>query len=443
MRQTSRRAMLFGAAGVGGAALAQLPSGAQAAATGTSVPPGTTATVTASSGVVLLDPTTADTFLVTLATGGVVFTFGDWPATTSAGRPVTTTLTVIVTQDATGGRTFTLPNVTWLPQGSAPVFDTGPGQVDVITLISPDGGATIYGQAGPTGGGFGVYGDGSDGAAVLDGTNTYSFLGKSGHSYWLKRDVFLTSLSIAPNCSLQLGGGGTPTYRLYATGTVGIAAAGTITTIVNHPASGSTGGSNLATGPLAPGASSPGGTTGAGAAGTNVLGAIGTGTVAGGAGGAASGGTSGGGAGGTATLPAGVSLPRQLPAAATMSAYGPNVSGTTQFFPGGASGGAGQGDGTNAGGAGGPGGNPVFIAARTVANSGSITAVGGDGGAAAGGNAGGGGGGQGGPVMVICERFVAGSGSTVASVGGAGGARMGTGAAGQAGGPSWTIVLTN
>lgn len=443
MGTTSRRALVFGAAGVGGAVLSQAGAAESAdAAAETSLPPGTTLSLTATSGVIQLDASLADTFLVSLAGDGISFQFVNWPTQTSAGKPVTTTLTVIITQDAAGGHAISFSGVTWLPQNSTPVFDTGAGQVNIASFISPDAGATVYGQAGPTGGGFGVYGDGSDGAVVLDGTNTYAFLGKSGHVYWLKRDLFLTSLSLQSGALLQTGGGGTPTYRVYATGTVSVASGCTITTIVNNNASGAAGGSNLATGPLAPGANSPSGTTGTGAAGSSVLGAIGTGgSRAGGSGGNAGGG-SGGGAGGTATLPTGVSLPRQLPWAATMAAYGPNITGTTEFFPGGASGGAGQGDGSNAGGAGGPGGNPLFIAARTVVNAGTVSAQGGAGGNAVGGNAGGGGGGQGGPIMIICENFV-GSGGVVESLGGAGGSGAGSGAAGVAGGPSWTIVLHN
>jgi hypothetical protein len=415
-----------------GATTAALPSAAAVEAT--PVYP-STATVALGdvSGSVKLDLAKGATFTCTIV-GNTVFTFINWPA-----GAVSTEPTVISTQDETG-HTISFTGVTWLPGGTVPLFQTGAGQVDINCFVSDDNGTTVYGQGGDSaGGGFGVYGDGSDGAAVLDGTNTYPFLGKSNGYYWLTRDVYLSSLAVAPGITLQLAGGATATFRLFCSGTVSIAAGGKIVTYINTNSVGPTGGSNLTTGSLKPGATGPGGGTGAGTAGTSVLGQS---DLSAGKGGAAKSGATVGGAAGVSDLTLGCnSLPRALPWAATMAAYGPNVTGTTQFFPGGASGGAGAGDGTNKGGAGGVGGNPLFIAARNLINNGSVIAYGGAGGAATTGDAGGGGGGQGGPVMLIHGAY-AGSG-TLASSGGAGGARSGTGAAGAAGGPSWIIRLAN
>jgi hypothetical protein len=345
--------------------------------------------------------------------------------------------TVIATQDNVG-HSISFAGITWLPLGASPVFQTGAGQVNVTAFFSVDHGATVYGQAGSmSGGGFGVYGDGSDGAVVLDGTTTPSGFGKSGTTYWLVRDVFLSSLTIAPGYTLQLAGGSNPAYRLTCSGTVNVGTGSFITTFVNTASSGATGGSNLSTGTLRPGASGPSGATGAGAAGTNVNGQSGGFAGRGGANGAGQ----AAGSNGISSLPAGYSLPRALPAASLVAAMGPNITNGIDYFPGGASGSAGSGDGTNAGGAGGPGGNPLYVAAQNIVNNGTIQAVGGTGGNAAGGNAGGGGGGQGGPIVLIYGTY-SGSG-TILSKGGNGGLGAGTGSNGATGGAGFVVRLVN
>lgn len=56
-------------------------------------------------------------------------------------------LTLILVQDATGGRTVSWPgSVTWL-NGTAPVLHTGAAAIDIVTLISIDGGTTWLGAA--------------------------------------------------------------------------------------------------------------------------------------------------------------------------------------------------------------------------------------------------------------------------------------------------------
>ena len=421
------------ALGVGAATVATATSAEAADGTVTPVAPATTTDGPSDvKGNVSLDLSTGTGTFIRTLTGDTVFEFVNWPSG-MAMEP-----TVIATQDSTGGHSITYTNVTWLPSGTVPLYETGAGQVNINSFFSDDAGVTVYGQGGTSaGGGFGVYGDGSDGAVVLDGTNTYSFLGYKNGYYWPTRDVFLSSLAVTSGITFQLSGGTTPAFKVFCSGLASIASGGQIVTYVNTASSGATGGSNLATGSLAPGASAPSGVTGAGAAGTTVLGQSGK---AAGAGGAAASGTAGG-AGGKSNLDAGYSLPRALPWAATMAAYAPNVTNGTRFFPGGASGGAGAGDGSNSGGAGGVGGNPLFLAAYSIVNNGTISAKGGRGGDAAGGNAGGGGGGQGGPVMLIYSTY-SGSGS-ISSAGGAGGAAAGSGTAGSAGEASWIIKLVN
>lgn len=59
------------------------------------------------------------------------------------------------------------------------------------------------------------FGDGSDGACVLDGTNTYATLmSKVSSVYTLIRDVYLTNLSLSAGVTLKTAG-----YRIYGTGT--------------------------------------------------------------------------------------------------------------------------------------------------------------------------------------------------------------------------------
>jgi len=87
-------------------------------------------------------------------------------------------------------------------------------------------------------------------------------------------------------------------------------------------------------------------------------------------------------------------------------------------------------------GAGGSGGGDVYIAARYIVNTGTISALGGVGAAAAAtgtGAAGGGGGGGGGHVGIITQTPSASIGGTVSAAGGAGGAAAGTGTVGVSG----------
>lgn len=83
----------------------------------------------------------ARNFLLTL-TGNCTFTFTN-PPSTSGG------FTLILKQDATGGRTVTWPaSVKW-PYGAAPTLTGTANSVDAFVFMTPDGGTTWYGfQAG-------------------------------------------------------------------------------------------------------------------------------------------------------------------------------------------------------------------------------------------------------------------------------------------------------
>jgi hypothetical protein len=382
------------------------------------------------SGNVALDVSSGSVFVATV-TGSTVFSFVNWPAGSVAPEP-----TVIATQDS-AGHPISFSGITWLPLGSTPTFQTGAGQVNVVAFFSVDGGATVYGQGGASsGGGYGVYGDGSDGAYVLDGSTPPVGLGKAGTTYYLMRDVFPSSVTLASGYSLEFGGGATPTYKLSCNGT--FTNNGFVVTFPNNPsATGATGQVNLTGGTLKVGAAGANGGVGAGAVGGNVIGLAGG---AAGKGGNAGNGTAGGN-GGTSSVPAGYTLPRRLPDASLVAFVGPSAPNGMDFWPGGAGGGSGAGDGTNAGGGGGAGGNALYLAARNLVNNGQIYSKAGSGAPGVGGNAGGGGGGQGGPVILIYGTY-SGTGS-VSSIGGNGGAGAGTGQAGIAGGANFIVKVVN
>lgn len=389
------------------------------------------------SGTTTLDLSAGSIFLCTV-TGNTVFQFANWPSGAVGYQPY-----VIAQQDATG-HSISFSGVSWLPSGSPPVFLTGASQVNITAFFSVDNGTTVWGQGGSaTGGGFGVYGDGSDGAINLDGTQTYSFLNKSGNFYTMTRDIYPSSLTLGAGVSLQVGTAGI-SNRIICSGTLSVGSGAFITTVIGGAASGSSGGwngtsgsagTNGTGGSLGLGSAGPNGGTGAGTAGTSVAGQSGG---FGGAGGA-SGGTAGG-AAGLATLPSGETLPRSLPWASLVARFGNQTSGW-QLWPGGASGGAGAGDGTNSGGGGGCGANALMIAALSIVNAGTIQSNGGNGAQPPSGNCGGGGGGQGGPVVLIYGSY-SGAG-TVRSLGGSGGAGRGTGSGGASGGSGWIVQLVN
>lgn len=54
-------------------------------------------------------------------------------------------LTLVLTQDATGSRTVTWPTSVRWSGGTAPTLSTAPGAVDVLTFFTSDNGATWYG----------------------------------------------------------------------------------------------------------------------------------------------------------------------------------------------------------------------------------------------------------------------------------------------------------
>lgn len=317
------------------------------------------------------------------------------------------------------------------------------------------------------------FGDGSDGALALDGTNTYaSILSKSGATYTALRDLFLTNIVFSGSAILDMAG-----FQLYANGIV--SGTGTIRNNGSNGSNGNNTGSDTYNGSAAAnggsaGAAAPGitvprpaasGNGGrgsyqnggfAGTAGSNTT--ISYTTTSGAAGGMGANGGGGAGAGGAGGTVGTVSKWR-----------GKSVQNTTQWFHfagtaitvievtpgsgggggGGNPGGSGQPHGSGGGGAGGAGGY-LFCAIREIRGTITFEAKGGNGGnggtASSGTTPRSGGGGGGGNGGIIFLMYVNASGYTTnvsggtAGVGGsAPGGEVGT--SGSAGNSGTVITL--
>jgi len=277
-------------------------------------------------------------------------------------------------------------------------------------------------------------GDGSDGAAVLDGTTTVAGMVPSGSVYTAAKDLNFTSLTINAGVTLNMAGFEGP----FVQGTTTVAATGKISNNGGAGGNGSAGtggtaGTAGATGSLLGGTAGGAGGSGAaaGSNGTNEAAGFPGGTGRGGAGGQASGGDLGGTAGTWTALAASKGTSRRLINLLSGGTFG--ASGFSQFG-GGSGGGGGGGDNADAGGGGGGGGGGVLIMATNIlVNNGKISADGGAGGngVSTAHDAGGGGGGGGGTVVVYARQR-SGTGSITAA-GGAGGTAALGGTAGTAG----------
>lgn len=164
----------------------------------------------------------------------------------------------------------------------------------------------------------------------------------------------------------------------------------------------------------------------------------------GGAGGAGGAGWSAvaGGSGGTVSAPAadlgGVNAPSMLSNALLCQSLAFGTTTGTRWG-GGASGGSGGGDATAVGAGSGGGGGGVWIAARQLAGTGTISAKGGNGANGRGTNGGGGGGGGGGVVILISQALS--NPLTIDVGGGTGGTGAGTGSAGTNGSAGRSYVF--
>lgn len=290
----------------------------------------------------------------------------------------------------------------------------------------------------------GLFGDGSDGAAVADGAAGVPGCNLLGTVYTALRDLYLSSLTVETNITLDMDG-----FRLYCTGTITVEGTGQII-CEGKDALNEVGGSSSGSATASTNSGSGGGNgsiAGGGAAGnvgSNATSAVGGN---GGAGGdsIAGGGGNAGGAGGALTAPVeSYGSFRCVPQASTGKLIGNG--GVISFRAGTGGGGGGNEAGGSAGGGGGAGGVLIVCAKEiSVAATNSLSVKGGDGFAGFVGSAGGGGGGGGGVLILVYQRL-SGAGAVLtaatAAPGGAGGAGIGTGAAGSAG-STGTLVKIN
>lgn len=269
----------------------------------------------------------------------------------------------------------------------------------------------------------GLFGDGSGGSLVLDGSSTIGGMSRSGSTYTMTGDVFAVNLTVNSGVTLKTSG-----FKVFCTGTLTVAAGAFVDNAGNDGAAIGTAGAATPNGTTVPGTAGGAGNVAAGTAGSNngtVAANIGVGTS--GAGGASGTGNAGGG-----QAFAGSSVSTLLRSPITVSNGTLIFNGGIRGISGAPSGGGGGGDGTNKGGGGGGGGGALLIFARAVANHGTLTVKGGNGGSPATGNAGGGGGGGGGVIAVYTLSAWTNDGTTSAA-GGTGGTPIGTGVVGSNG----------
>lgn len=99
----------------------------------------TRATPSSSAGTLTLDMTTANVFEVTLTENVTTLTISNPPASGKAGS-----LTLILKQDATGGRTFAWPASVKSAGGTDPTISSAANAIDIYTLLTTDAGTTWY-----------------------------------------------------------------------------------------------------------------------------------------------------------------------------------------------------------------------------------------------------------------------------------------------------------
>lgn len=264
-----------------------------------------------------------------------------------------------------------------------------------------------------------AFGDGNDGAATIDGSNTFSWAAKVGSVYTLNRDVNLTTVILGSGVTVNTNGWIFSAWSVDATAGTNVLCADGLN------GSGQTGGAGI-TGRLCPSASGLAGTTGspasnAGSA-TNIANCIGGTTSVGGGPSPAT---------GTGTVPAASSGNlHAFPSFISGILFGSSNTVLNGGVPG-AGGGAGAG-GTGGGGGAGGGILVACIGILSCAATTRISANGGNAGNGAGTSGGGGGGGGGGAILLTYHSLPLGFG-TVAVTGGTGGTASGTGTAGSAG----------
>lgn len=97
---------------------------------------------TISSGTLTLDLSTGRFFNVSLNANVTTLAFSNVPSSVAA------IIDLKLTQDATGGRTFTWPSAVKWPNGYVPTVTSTANSVDIFTLLTTDGGTTWQGFIG-------------------------------------------------------------------------------------------------------------------------------------------------------------------------------------------------------------------------------------------------------------------------------------------------------
>lgn len=382
-----------------------------------------------------LNYTTQNVALVTTAANplnGNIVRASAIAASATVAAPTSSTdgmcLIYVLPQDSTGGRIISW-NATFKGVTSSTV-NTLPNAVTTLKFVYQANVATPgWYLASSTVNGVGtwlIFADGSDGSGTLDGTTTVFNIVPNASTYSLPYDILAHNITINTGVTVITNG-----YRIFCTGT--LTNNGTI-----H-----CGGSNATSSAAgANGAANNYGIVGIVGSAGNITGATTQPATAsdtlggqGGSGGAGSSGTSG--ACGTYTQVTSTNFMRSMPSLLT----GKPPNGANRLCGQGGRGGGG--DATNSGGGGGGGGGAVFIAAYTVAGTGTIHAKGGTGFSPVTGNCGGGGGGGGGLVVIISTSVSASAitGQTIQVTSGLGGSGVGTGAAGTSGSLGTKIVI--
>lgn len=335
---------------------------------------------------------------------------------------------LFVAQPASGSAgTMSWPSNVFFPGGN-PVLSVANGAVDRVRLTYLPTEDTWYGEAitgyvantaGAVAAAFrgGVFGDGSDGVLVFDGTTTVLGLAPSSSVYTLTRDIFATSITVSNGATVKTNG-----LRIFCAGPV--TGPGTISSN-GSAAVGSAQGTGTSSGTTRGGTNGGLGGTGASGTGGSATALTSPGAGQGGNGGAGTSGVAG--TGGTVSSPNSSYIYRSNPGAVVSQ-----IGAASFIYAGGTGGGGGGSDSaSNAGGGGGGAGGMVMVFAWTISNI-TLQSTGGAGATAAAGNAGGGGGGGGGPVLGY--TLSAWTTVTTAVTGGALGSGHGTGANGTAGG---------
>lgn len=99
----------------------------------------TRTTPSSSSGTLTLDLETGNVFEVTLTENVTTLTLSNPPASGKAGS-----LTLILKQDGTGGRTFAWPAAVKSAGGTDPTISSAANAIDIYTLLTTDGGTTWF-----------------------------------------------------------------------------------------------------------------------------------------------------------------------------------------------------------------------------------------------------------------------------------------------------------